>query len=37
MPEDVEAAPVLGMGTMAWDELSAEERAKSARAMEIFA
>jgi len=37
VPEDVEAAPVLAMGTTAWDELSGEERAKSAKAMEIFA
>jgi len=37
VPEDVVPAPVLAMGTTAWDELGAEERAKSARAMEVFA
>jgi arylsulfatase A-like enzyme len=35
--QDVVAAPVTGMGTAPWEELSAEEKAKSSRAMEIFA
>lgn len=37
VPENVTPAPVLGMGTTAWNEMTPEERAKSARAMEIFA
>ena len=37
VPNDVTPAPVLAMGTTAWDELSADEKAESARAMEIFA
>lgn len=35
--QDVTPAPVIEMGTAPWEELSEHEKAKSSRAMEIFA
>ena len=35
--KDVTPAPVMEMGTAPWEDLSPEEKAKSSRAMEIFA
>lgn len=35
--EDVEPAPVIGMGTATWEDMTEEERQKSSRAMEVFA
>lgn len=35
--KDVQAHPIVGQGTPDWDEMSPEHRAKSARAMEVYA
>ncbi len=36
-PEDVEAHPVVADGAPEWAEMTAEERARSARSMEVYA
>ncbi|CAK96634.1 hypothetical protein CBS63078_665 [Aspergillus niger] len=37
VPADVDPAPIITLGTTPWDELPPEEKAKSSRAMEIYA